>query len=287
MDLLRSSFLKNCPDLIDRFLPAKVDPSEHADLTGLWPFRDRITWGSPEKGDRHIVADKTEFIRCHASKVDALFVEPEALAETWSSPVEGLPSVRVGGMKPRDIWQNAAMVYMKDRKNKIVSLQGRPGTGKTHLALACAHEIGKPIVVVKQPQEWQGAGVGYLKGTLEEKTEPVFQPVKDLWKKMKGGKYISYLPTTFIQGLNLDDCTLIIDEAQCLDRETIRMAISRAGEGTRVFVIGDVGQIRDRANNGLNWLVRYLHKMDGYAHVVLKGEQGRGAAADMIYRSGL
>ena len=99
------------------------------------------------------------------------------------------------------------------------------------------------------------------------------------------------LPLAFIRGMNIEDAVVIIDETQNLSRMEIRALLTRMGENTRCFCLGDTRQVDNpylnESNNALNWIVRMMKGFDNYGHLVLRGAKSRGPVTDMVLKSGL
>jgi len=187
-------------------------------------------------------------------------------------------------------------------------------THNTFLALAAAFHLCfqekkfKKIIVTKGNYEIDKE-LGSLPGDLDDKFKPIIRPITDLVYKLHKIKpanrlfikdseekkfdinRIEFLPLNFIQGMNLEDCILIIDEGQNLTRKTMRTVSTRCGENTRLFVIGDTRQVINpfinEYNNGLNWLVKLCAGQPDYGHLVLKGKNSRGPVTDLILKVGL
>jgi PhoH-like ATPase len=85
-------------------------------------------------------------------------------------------------------------------------------------------------------------------------------------------------PLTFIRGRSLVRMFFIVDEAQNLTPHEVKTIITRAGEGTKIVLTGDVYQIDhpylDSQSNGLSTLIERMQGQDIYAHINLeKGER--------------
>ncbi len=220
------------------------------------------------------------------------------------------------GISPRNIYQNLAMELMLEPEIDIVSVQSQAGYGKTYLALACALEmvLSKPkrfdkLYIVK-PNIEIGEKLGFLPGEIEDKLEPYFKPIEDLLFKLheqrpanrvfedQGNGSIrlnpqkcEILPLNFVRGMNLENCVVVIDEAQNLTRIQARTLLTRMGHGVKCFVLGDTDQVDhpylNRYNNGLNWIVKQFKGHRNYGHIVLKGAKSRGPITDLVLASGL
>lgn len=222
----------------------------------------------------------------------------------------------VWDVKPKNIYQNLAFELLLNNILDIVTIQSQAGLGKTFLALAAAFKLVfeqkenqfKKIVITKTSDEFDES-LGYLPGNLDEKFNPSIRPVIDLIYKLheirpanrlfkdsadlnKGfdPKRLEVLPLNYIQGMNIENSILIIDEAQNLSRRQMRGIATRCSENTRMFAIGDTRQVisnQNEYNNGLNWLVKLCQGQSNYGHIVLKGKYSRGPVTDLILKVGL
>ena len=83
---------------------------------------------------------------------------------------------------------------------------------------------------------------------------------------------------TFIRGRSIPNAFIIIDEAQNLSMHELKTIVTRAGEGTKIVLTGDVEQIDnnhvDTFTNGLTHAVEKFKEYDISGHVtLLKGER--------------
>ncbi|MGD9311251.1 MAG: PhoH family protein, partial [Desulfosarcina sp.] len=70
----------------------------------------------------------------------------------------------------------------------------------------------------------------------------------------------------------------IVDEAQNLTPHEVKTIITRAGEGTKIVLTGDIYQIDhhylDSQSNGLSYLIEKMKGQNLYTHINLeKGER--------------
>jgi PhoH-like ATPase len=85
-------------------------------------------------------------------------------------------------------------------------------------------------------------------------------------------------PLSYIRGRSLQRVFFIVDEAQNLTPHEIKTIITRAGEGVKIVITGDIYQIDhpylDGQSNGLSYLIDHFKGQNLYAHVNLeKGER--------------
>lgn len=175
-------------------------------------------------------------------------------------------------------------------------------------------------VIVTRPVQPVGRDIGFLPGTMEEKMEPWIAPIRDNLNFLMGGKrpqrqkihvqrtdkpfqprnddnaYLSLMQDrglieieaiTFIRGRSIPNAFIVIDEAQNLSMHELKTIITRAGDGTKIVLTGDIEQIDnvhvDAFTNGLTYAVERFKDYDIAGHVTLqKGE--RSALATLASR---
>ena len=164
------------------------------------------------------------------------------------------------------------------RKHDIVMSVGPAGTGKTYLAMAMAigalnrQEVAR--VILTRPAVEAGESLGFLPGDLVEKVNPYMRPLYDaLHDMMDFGKaarlmesdVIEVAPLAFMRGRTLNDCFVILDEAQNTTTEQMKMFLTRLGYNSRAVITGDVTQIDLDAGqkSGLVEATRILRDVEG------------------------
>ena len=206
------------------------------------------------------------------------------------------------GIMPRNVQQTMALDLLLDDEIKLVTLLGSAGTGKTLLAVAAGmqkvfNEQRYDKLLVARPIMPMGRDIGYLPGSKEEKLEAWMQPIFDnleyLLSTRSGGssdhaesrpaeQRIAALmasgqlvlePLTYIRGRSIPHQFIIVDEAQNLTPHEVKTIVSRVGEGTKIVLTGDVGQIDnpylDSSSNGLSYTVEHLKGQALVGHVSL------------------
>jgi PhoH-like ATPase len=67
---------------------------------------------------------------------------------------------------------------------------------------------------------------------------------------------------------------MIVDEAQNLTPHEVKTIVSRVGEGTKLILTGDIGQIDnpylDQSSNGLSYAVEKLRGVGIVGHITLQ-----------------
>lgn len=100
---------------------------------------------------------------------------------------------------------------------------------------------------------------------------------------------IEIQPLTYIRGRSISNAYIIVDEAQNTSLHEIKTILTRAGEGTKIVLTGDVEQIDrndvDSVSNGLTTVVEKFKDSPIAGHVALiKGERSQLAtiAAEVL-----
>lgn len=173
----------------------------------------------------------------------------------------------------------AIMMKEFDNGYNIVA-SGSSGTGKTTVALFLAIEklINKTtnkIIIVRSAVNIRSQG--FLPGTLEEKESIYTLPYKNLinymcqngsaWDILTKKKLIEFMSTSYIRGLTLDDCIVIVDEFQNMDSSEMESMITRIGENCQVLICGDTRQndlLRKREISCHSWLLNVTNRLPNY-----------------------
>jgi len=205
------------------------------------------------------------------------------------------------GIIARNVQQTMALDLILDDEIKLVTLLGSAGTGKTLLALAGGmhkvfNEQRYDKLLVARPIMPMGRDIGYLPGDKDEKLNAWMQPIFDnltyllstrgshlqqaeshsseqrIAKIMADGQLVLE-PLTYIRGRSIPHQFIIVDEAQNLTPHEIKTIVSRVGEGTKIVLTGDIGQIDnpylDSSSNGLSYSVEKMKGLGIVGHVTL------------------
>lgn len=212
--------------------------------------------------------------------------------------IELLQKAKAYEVEPRNREQIFALHALMDESKSLVALTGPAGTGKTLLSLAVALEksenynqilLARPIVPLSNKD------LGFLPGDVNEKINPYMQPLFDNLSFIKGKLKITsekrkrleemqkdekliISPLAYIRGRSLAKVFFIIDEAQNLTPHEIKTIITRAAEGTKIILTGDVDQIDSpylsKGSNGLSYVIAKMKGQSIFSHVHLtKGER--------------
>lgn len=157
-------------------------------------------------------------------------------------------------IKARTLGQRLYVDSLK--QSELVICSGPAGSGKTFLGVAMAvkalkaREVSR--IILTRPAIEAGERLGFLPGDIEEKVNPYMRPIYDALSALLGQEMferyydkgvIEVSPLAFMRGRNLDDCFVLLDEAQNTTPEQMKMFLTRLGVNCRACVCGDFTQI--------------------------------------------
>jgi phosphate starvation-inducible PhoH-like protein len=172
-------------------------------------------------------------------------------------------------------------------KNDVLFAIGPAGTGKTYTAVALAVRAlkNKEIkrIILTRPAVEAGENLGFLPGDLKEKVDPYLRPLYDALddmipaEKLKlyiENRTIEIAPLAFMRGRTLDNCFVILDEAQNSTDLQLKMFLTRMGPSAKFIVTGDITQIDlpKKQMSGLHNALRILDDIPGIEIIYLTGE---------------
>ena len=152
--------------------------------------------------------------------------------------------------------QNQKKYFELLNNKNIVFAIGPAGTGKTYLAVAkavsCLQQGLVKKIILSRPAVEAGEKLGFLPGDLKEKVDPFLRPIYDalyemmpydqVEKKIENGT-IEIAPIAFMRGRTLEECYIILDEAQNSTKIQMKMFLTRFGKNSKMVVVGDKTQI--------------------------------------------
>jgi phosphate starvation-inducible protein PhoH len=198
--------------------------------------------------------------------------------------------LNIGGkFKPKRITpmtdtQEAAFDAYREGYNLM--LHGTAGTGKTFIAVYLALEsvlgasVHNKVFICRSVVPTRD--MGFLPGNQKEKMRVYEAPYADITKKLfdRGDAYdilktkhlVEFMSTSFIRGITLDNCILIVDEVQNMSSMELHSVMTRVGENCRVIFCGDMGQDdltseRKKELSGLRDFLRIIDNMKEFSFV--------------------
>jgi phosphate starvation-inducible PhoH-like protein len=272
-----------------------------------YPKLKLVARGSEIKvlGDEHeltVFQEKFDHLLQHVEKYSSLNVndverilgtKPKAPSATGEVPVaDKFANGEVlvfgpNGIMVRARTPNQHRMVDSLSKNDILFAIGPAGTGKTYTAVALAVRAlkNKEIkrIILTRPAVEAGENLGFLPGDLKEKIDPYLRPLYDALddmipaEKLKlylENRTIEIAPLAFMRGRTLDNCFVILDEAQNATDMQLKKFLTRMGPSAKFIVTGDVTQIDlpKKQQSGLYTALRILTDIKGIDIVYLSGE---------------
>jgi PhoH-like ATPase len=217
----------------------------------------------------------------------------------------------VWGITARNREQNFALNLLMNPEVDFVTLLGQAGTGKTLLTLAAAltqviESRRYTEIIMTRATVPVGEDIGYLPGTEEEKMQPWMGALEDNLEVLNQGESgagewgrssthdlirsrVKVKAMSFMRGRTFINKFLIIDEAQNLTPKQMKTLVTRAGPGTKVICMGNIGQIdTPYLTEGSSGLTYVVDRFKGWVHsgtvTLQRGERSRLAdfAADVL-----
>ena len=184
-------------------------------------------------------------------------------------------------IKPRNPEQRALINTLNNKDNTIVFATGQYGTGKTMLLTSFAlselfqGNISKIIFVPNNAQSENSREMGILPGDSLDKEIVYMGPIVDMIgditevERMYDNGTLEIMPISLARGRNLENCIIIVNEAQNLTSDHIKLLIARCAKNTRIFFDGDIKQTDARVfreKNGLK-LLTHLKESEVFSKI--------------------
>lgn len=179
--------------------------------------------------------------------------------------------------------ENQRIAFNSFTNEKNLMLHGIAGTGKSFMAMYLSLKqilndpncIYKKIVVVRTVVPTRD--MGFLPGNSKEKTKVYEAPYYaicselfgrgDAYDYLKNKNLIEFMSTSFIRGITLNDCIVIVDEMQNATLHELDSVITRVGHNCKVIFCGDFRQTdftREHEKNGLTDFMRVVRSMKSF-----------------------
>ncbi len=119
-----------------------------------------------------------------------------------------------------------------------------------------------------------------MPGDLQSKIDPYLRPLydalfdclgSDTFTKYSEKGLIEVAPLAYMRGRTLDDCFVILDEAQNTTPEQMKMFLTRIGFNTKAVITGDITQtdLPYGKKSGLKEAVSILKNIEGISITML------------------
>lgn len=152
---------------------------------------------------------------------------------------------------------------MRSPKTRVVFLSGPAGTAKTFLSIYTAlykhyDDNLLNILYLRSLAESADKGMGFLKGTMDDKFGPYVGPLEDKLeellspaekKHIEMKQVIQASPINFMRGATWRNKVVIVDEAQNMTIKELTTILTRISRNSTLYICGDTMQ-SDIRNTG-------------------------------------
>jgi len=181
--------------------------------------------------------------------------------------------------------ENQRLTFEKYYDGKNLLLHGIAGTGKSFLSIYLALQSVlsdasryKKVVIVRSVVPTRD--MGFLPGSNAEKAKVYEAPYQaiftelfnrgDAYQYLKQKGLVEFISTSFIRGITLNDCIIVVDEIANMTLHELDSVITRVGKNCKIMFCGDFRQsdfTREHEKNGLTDFMRILNRMKSFEYV--------------------
>ena len=193
--------------------------------------------------------------------------------------------------------QNQFLELAMDKTTKIVFVSGPAGTSKTYMAIYAALTLlnqrrVSDLIYIRSAVESSEAKLGFLPGEANDKMAPYLAPLADKLMELlpkndidglRKEDRISSIPVGFLRGLNWNAKVIISDEAQNMTFKELFTLITRTGEFSKMFILGDPEQSDINGKSGFIKMMSFFDDEESKTN----GIQVFRFTDDDIVRSGI
>jgi phosphate starvation-inducible protein PhoH len=187
--------------------------------------------------------------------------------------------------KVEPLTENQKLSFEAYNQGKNLMLHGIAGTGKSFISVYLGlQEIlsessrYKKLVIVRSVVPTRD--MGFLPGNSKEKAKvyeaPYYAICSELFNRgdaydyLKNKNIVEFISTSFIRGITLNDCIIIVDEIANLTLHELDSVITRVGRNCRVIFSGDFRQSdfsKEQDKNGLIDFMRIIERMKSFTFI--------------------
>ena len=205
----------------------------------------------------------------------------------YKSQIGTIPKI-VNNFEPKPDNQKLFYNKISDFNNQLVLCHGIAGTGKTYVSIYKALQdvlrrglpYNKLIIINPTVDVGNEDKLGYLPGELQQKIQQYNESTFTILNKIIGKARANKMITdgkieigvlNFLRGTNLEDCYVILDEAQNVSPMQIKTLMTRISENCKMIIQGDMSQCDKYKANGIT-----AYEKSGFYDVWfrLKGVEG-------------
>lgn len=215
---------------------------------------------------------------------------------------EKLHNEYTGTLVPRNEGQRLVFDMLQDKSTTVKVVTGPYGSGKTllmvnhALSLIERNKFEKIVWVRNNIEVKDSVPLGTLPGEAFDKLLPYAMPLADHVGGIEGIKYLmdknrlEIQHLGFLRGRDIKNSIIISSEAENLTKEHVQLLIGRVGEGSQLWLDGDLKQTDKEVfnkNNGLRTCIERLkgNRLFSYVHLTKSERSETARLADLLDKS--
>lgn len=152
--------------------------------------------------------------------------------------------------------ENQQRTFKSYEEGKHLLLIGTAGTGKSFLSIYLGmndilnKESHRKLIIIRSVVPTRD--MGFLPGSNKEKALVYEAPYyaifnelfdkRDAYETMKQKNIVEFMTTSFVRGITVNDCILIVDEFQNMTASELHSVFTRIGKNCKVIFSGDIKQ---------------------------------------------
>ena len=185
----------------------------------------------------------------------------------YKSPIGAIPKI-VNNLEFKTYNQKIFHDIISEPETQLVLCHGIAGTGKTYISVYKALQdvlrrgtgYDKLIIINPTVDVGNEDKLGYLPGELDKKIQQYNESTftildkiigKERTQKMIHDNKIEIGVINFLRGVNLENCYVILDEAQNVSPMQIKTLMTRISENCKMIIQGDMSQCDKYKTNGV------------------------------------
>jgi len=184
--------------------------------------------------------------------------------------------------KINPLTENQRITFDAYDDDKHLLLIGTAGTGKSFLSIYLGMQdimeqrSHEKMVIIRSVVPTRD--MGFLPGSNKEKSKVYEAPYYaifaelfgrgDAYDYLKNKNVIEFMTTSFVRGITLNDCVIIVDEFQNMTASELHSVFTRIGRNCRVVFAGDIKQndfSGKREESGFKDFFRVLDEMRDFS----------------------
>ena len=185
----------------------------------------------------------------------------------FKTRIGSIPKI-VNNFKAKTLNQKVFHDILSEEETQLILCHGIAGTGKTYVSIYKALQdilrrgtpYEKLIIINPTVDVGNEDKLGFLPGELQSKiqqyNESTFTILDKIIGKARAGKMIQDKKIeigvlNFLRGTNLENCYVILDEAQNVSPMQIKTLMTRISENCKMIIQGDMSQCDKYKTNGM------------------------------------